>query len=252
MVQVVVLSANGESRTLKTTAFVAGGATGPAVAKALRKTKPAELIGTYTTKTDTVLSVWGWKSGKAGSENKHELPPLPDGADEKLLFGDAVVVTDGDYTVEQWEQFYDEAFGGFESLDSEADEEAVDEVDDEVDEVDEEADEDGDADEVEEEADEVEEEADEAEEEEEGDAEEEDEEEEEELEDDDCYDEGDENGGGAKRRAPRRRTVMSSDCRRIDMGLRSRIHLPSPIGKRAPRWQTGPELEEEAYDSAAC
>jgi len=240
MVQVVVLSANGESRTLKTTAFVAGGATGPAVAKALRKTKPAELIGTYTTKTDTVLSVWGWKSGKAGSENKHELPPLPDGADEKLLFGDAVVVTDGDYTVEQWEQFYDEAFGGFESLDSEAEEEAE-EIDEEVDEV-EEADEE--VDEVEEE---VEEEADEAEEEE-GDADEEDEEEEEEeLEDDDCYDEGDENGGGAKRRAPRRRTVMSSDCRRIDMGLRSRIHLPSPIGKRAPRWQTGPELEEEAY-----
>ena len=236
MVQVVVLSANGESRTLKTTAFMAGGATGSAVAKALRKTKPAELIGTYTTKTDTVLSVWGWKSGKAGSENKHELPPLPDGADEKLLFGDAVVVTDGDYTVEQWEQFYDEAFGGFESLDSEAEEEADEEIDEEVDEVEEEAD------------DEVEEEADEAEEEEEGDAEEEDEEEEEEeLEDDDCYDEGDENGGGAKRRAPRRRTVMSSDCRRIDMGLRSRIHLPSPIGKRAPRWQTGPELEEEAY-----
>jgi hypothetical protein len=132
MVQVVVLSANGESRTLKTIAFAASAATGAGIAKALRKVKPAELVGSYTTKTGTKLSVWGWRTGKAGTENKHELPPMGDGADEGLLFGDAVVVSSaGDYTVEQWETFYEEAFGGFESLDSEGEgedeeEEAVD------------------------------------------------------------------------------------------------------------------------------
>jgi len=238
MVQVVVLSANGESRTLKTTAFAAGAATGAGVAKALRKKNPAELIGTYTTKSGEKLGVWGWRTGKAGTENKHELPPMSDGADEGLLFSDAVIVSSaGDYTVEQWEVFYDEAFGGFESLDSEEEAEAEAEAEDDYEEEEEE--------EEEEEDEEKEEEDDED-----GDAEEEDEEEEEEeeeMEDDDCYDEGDENGGGAKRRAPRRRTIASPECRRIDMGLRSRIRLPAPLGKRAPRWQTAPELEPEAY-----
>lgn len=239
MVQVVVLSANGESRTLKTIAFSA--ATGAGVAKALRKVKPAELVGSYTTKTATKLSVWGWRTGKAGTENKHELPPMGDGADEGLLFGDAVVVSSaGDYTVEQWETFYEEAFGGFESLDSEGEGEGEEAEAEEAEEVEEDYEED------EEEAVDEEKEEDE---EEDGDADEEDEEEEEEEEDedDDCYDEGDENGGGAKRRAPRRRTIASPECRRIDMGLRARIRLPAPIGKRAPRWQTAPELEAEAY-----
>ena len=240
MVQVVVLSANGESRTLKTIAFAASAATGAGVAKALRKVKPAELVGSYTTKTGTKLSVWGWRSGKAGTENKHDLPPMGDGADEGLLFGDAIVVSNaGDYTVEQWEVFYDEAFGGFESIDSESEGGEG---------GDEEADDDYEEEEEEEEEEEVDEEKEE-EEDEDGDADEEDdeEEEEEEMEDDDCYDEGDENGGGAKRRAPRRRTIASPECRRIDMGLRSRIRLPAPVGKRAPRWQTAPELEAEAY-----
>jgi hypothetical protein len=231
MVQVVVLSANGESRTLKTTAFGAGGANGASVAKALRKKNPAELVGTYTTKTGEKLGVWGWRSGKAGTENKHELPPMGDGADEGLLFGDAVIAASSDYTVEQWETFYDEAFGGFESLDSEGEEEEGEDLEEEEEE-EEEAEEDEEKEEDEEED---------------GDADEE-EEEEEEVEDDDCYDEGDENGGGAKRRAPRRRTIASPECRRIDMGLRSRIRLPAPLGKRAPRWQTAPELEAEAYD----
>jgi hypothetical protein len=31
------------------------------------------------------------------------------------------------------------------------------------------------------------------------------------------------------------------------MGLRSRIRLPAPVGKRAPRWQTAPELTAESY-----
>jgi hypothetical protein len=244
MVNVVVLSATGESRTLKTTAIGAASASGEAVAKALRRKVAAERIGTYTWKGRTLV-LWGWREGKAGTENKHELPPPHD---EVLLFGDAIVVVDGggDLTVEDWSVFYDAAFGGFEDLGSEDSEEEDDEEDEEEDESgggddgedgeaededddessDEEDDEDGDA----------------------GDDEEEEVEEAEEEDNDECYDDGEDGGGGGKRRAPRRRTVATPDCRRIDMGLRSRIKLPTPVGKRAPRWQTAPELEEETYD----
>jgi hypothetical protein len=234
MVQVVVLSANGERRTLKTSAFAAGGATGALVAKALRKAKPAVLVGTYKYKEQT-LTLWGWKDGKAGTENKHELPTLASAEDAPLLFGDAVLVGAGDFTEEQYAVFYDEAFGGFEDLGDDAD---ADEDDEEEEEEEDEGDdeEDGDAEEEEDEEEEDDEEED------------EEEEEEEEDEDDDCYDDGDENGGGSKRRAPRRRTIASPECRRMDMGLRARVKLPTPIGKRAPRWQTAPELEAEEYE----
>jgi hypothetical protein len=249
MINVVVLSATGESRTLKTTAIGPTGATGAAVAKALRRKAAAERIGTYTWKGRTLV-LWGWSEGKAGTENKHELPPP---YDELLLFGDAIVVAEGgDLTVEEWGVFYDAAFGGFEDLGSEDDE-----SDDESDEEDEDDDDesggadDGEGGEVEEEDDDADE-SDESSDDDDGDAGDDDEEEEEEEEedgDDDCYDDGEDGGGGGKRRAPRRRTVATPDCRRIDMGLRSRIKIPTPVGKRAPRWQTAPELEEEGYDA---
>ena len=225
MVQIVILSANGEKRTMKTLAFTAGAATGESVAKALRKKKSADLIATYNHQ-EQVLTAWGWKEGKAGSENKHELPPMADGTDAPLLFGDVVITaSSSDFTEDQYSAFYEEAFGGFEDLDSEDEEEDEDDIEEE--EEDEEQEEDDGED---------------------GDAEEEEEEEEEEDEDDDCYDDGDENGGGSKRRAPRRRAVASPEYRRIDMGLRSRVKLPVPVGKRAPRWQTAAELAEENYD----
>jgi hypothetical protein len=232
MVQIVVLSANGESRTLKTTAVLAGQpVTGAAVAKALRKTKPATVIGAYKNGGDT-LTVWGWQEGKAGTENKHEMPPP---YDEVLLFGDAVIVSSaGDFDADQWAEFYEKAFGGFESL-SESDSESEAEGEDEEDE--EEEFEESDESEVEEEVEEeVDEEADED-----GEAEEE----EEEIEDD-CCDDG-EDGGGAKRRAPRRRAVAAPEYRRLDMGTRSRVKVPVPVGKRAPRWQTAAELVPEEY-----
>jgi hypothetical protein len=249
MVQVVILSANGEHRTLKTAAFTAGSATGAAVAKAVRKTTPATVISTYNYK-DQVITVWGWLSGKAGTENKHELPPDEDGSEAPLLFGDAIAVSStGDFTDDQYSAFYEDAFGGFENVDSSDDEEEEEEEEDEEDEEEAEEEEkeeddgeDGDADED----DEGEEEADA----EEAEGEEEAEEAEEDA-DDDCYDDGDENGGNGKRRAPRRRAIASPEYRRIDMGLRARVKLPAPLGKRAPKWQTAPELEEEAYTTPA-
>jgi hypothetical protein len=246
MVNVVVLSASGESRTLKTTAIGTGPVTGTAIAKALRRKQAAERIGSWSWKSRT-LSLWGWREGKAGNENKHELPPPHD---ELLLFGDAVVVTEGgELTTEEWSVFYDAAFGGFEDVgmsDSEEDDEDDEEEDDEEDDAANE--EDDDVPDAEDESDDVDDDSESEDEEEDGEASDEEEEEEEAVDDadDDCYDDGDD-GGGGKRRAPRRRTAATPDCRRIDMGLRSRVKLPTPVGKRAPRWQTAPELEEETY-----
>ena len=244
MVQVVLLLANGESRTLKTGA-ITGIPTGASVAKAVRKTRPAEVVGSYTWKGVT-LQLWGWKDGKAGTENKHELPP-PHA--ESLFFSDIIVAesTGKDFTVEEWKLFYNEAFKGFEDLDekdgddneSEADvngdNDEGEEIEEEEDDIDEE--EGGDDDSVsDEEEDDIEE----------DDAEEDVEEEEEEEEDEDCYEDGDEAGGG-KRRTARRRTGPAADYRRMEMGFRTRLKLPTPVGKRAPRWQTAPELTAEGY-----
>lgn len=241
VVQVVVLSANGESRQSRMTL-----APSPeTVAKLLRKTKKPEAVGVYAHE-ELQLTVWGWKEGKAGTENKHELPPP---IDEVLLFGDAVVSAadaDGapqDLTVEDWETFYEAAFEGFEetgSTDSDAESEAEEEAEEEpAEEADAVAEAEGDAEES----------GDDEEEEEEDDAEEEEvaEEEEEEDADEDCYDDGDDAGGGSKRRAPRRRAIAAPEYRRMEMGLRSRVKIPAPVGKRAPRWQTAPELTAEVY-----
>lgn len=244
MVAVIILNANGESKGLKTSAIAAGQApNGTTVAKALRKTKAAETIGTYKWKGAT-LTVWGWKEGKAGTENKHELPPP---LDEVLLFGDALVTSSaGDISTEDWATFYDAAFGGFEETgsstdsDSESGSEAEEEEEAEDDEGDEGDEGDDDKSEASASGDEADEEA------EEDDEGEEEEDEEEEMTDDDCYDDGEE-GGGSKRRAPRRRAATAPEYRRLDMGLRSRIKLPTIPGKRAPRWQTAPELVPEEY-----
>lgn len=210
MVHAVVLVASGDVRTVKVADVSAAG-----IAKALRKTKAPERLGTYPYDEDT-LTFWGWKEGTA--ENKHDLPIVT-----TTLFGDVIVTGTGDFTEGDWAGVFEEA-----EMDAEAD--AEDEVDAGVD-VEADAE---DADDAEEED------VEEAEE----DAEEEVEEEVEVEEDGDCYDEGDENGGGAKRRVNRRRTV-TSEYRRMDMGLKARIKLPGTPGKRAPRWQSAPELEEE-------
>jgi hypothetical protein len=231
MVQVVVLNANGESRTLKTAA-ISGAPTGAAVAKAFRKTKPATLVGSYSW-NGKKLQVWGWQEGKAGTENKHELPPP---LDEGLLFGDALVAIESgmDFTVDDWNVFYDSAFGGFEDIDGSDDDDEDEEVEDAEDESATSAEESEESDAEEEEA-EDEEDAEDA------------EVEEEEEEADDGFDDED-GGGGSKRRAPRRRAMAAPEYRRIEMGVRSRIKVPAPLTKRAPKWQTAPELEEEAYD----
>jgi len=118
--------------------------------------------------------LYGYKTGKAGTENKHELPPPHDNV---LLFGEAVLVgMEGgavvNFTSEMFKTFYNTIMGGFDDIDSDEEEEDVDledvedvddEKDDEKDDEDDEGDEGDEGDEAEE-AEEAEEEAEEKEE----------------------------------------------------------------------------------------
>jgi len=85
-------------------------------------------LGTYIYSGHT-LTLFGYTTGKAGTENKHELPPPLDSA---LYFSDILLIASkGDstwknpigFTQEQYEKFYQRAFGGFESLDENDEEE---------------------------------------------------------------------------------------------------------------------------------
>ena len=94
----------------------------------LKKKEAPELVGSYKNKAQT-LFVFGYTAGKAGTENKHELPPPHDTV---LCFGDLIMLASKDskswsapvpLKSEDYETFYTRAFGGFEDLDSEEEEE---------------------------------------------------------------------------------------------------------------------------------
>ena len=69
-----------------------------------------------------LVSVFGWKNGKAGRENKTELPPPED---NDIFFGDILAVKSDktgkllDFTKSDFKEFFEIAYGGFESLGSE-------------------------------------------------------------------------------------------------------------------------------------
>jgi hypothetical protein len=68
------------------------------------------------------VEVWSKKEGKAGSENKYDLPPP---VDKELYFGTMAIVGYDifhnfvDLDVELWNKIYEHLFGGFEDLDKE-------------------------------------------------------------------------------------------------------------------------------------
>ena len=64
------------------------------------------------------ISVYGWKDGAAGKENKTELPP-PEDSD--LYFGDILLIKNNEkkilsISLKDYENFKEKAFGGFEDL----------------------------------------------------------------------------------------------------------------------------------------
>ena len=80
------------------------------------------------------VDVWAKTDGRAGQENKYELPPP---IDELLIFGNMALVaridkeTAVNLTIELWKSIYEKLFGGFEdlSLTVAEDENEIDELD---------------------------------------------------------------------------------------------------------------------------
>ena len=77
------------------------------------------------------ISIYGKKEGRAGQENKYELPPP---LDNNLLFGNLILVNEVDdkyvsFTSKEWKSIYEHLYGGFEDLDDDSEEEETDEDD---------------------------------------------------------------------------------------------------------------------------
>lgn len=110
----------------------------------LRRQTAPEYIGSWKWNA-VIVHLFGYKTGKAGTENKNELPPPHD---KVLLFGEAILFGCGadkklvNFDTKEYTKFYNEAFAGFEDLG----EEDTDDEDDDAD-TDEEEEEEGEAEE---------------------------------------------------------------------------------------------------------
>jgi len=114
----ILLGAKG---TIKTSSFgdLADGVEA-ALGKALKRAKAPQLIGSWNYQKYK-LFLYGYKEGRAGTENKNELPPPHDSV---ILFGDCCVVASLEkkvdspdpFTVDQYKKFYNTKFGGFEDI----------------------------------------------------------------------------------------------------------------------------------------
>ena len=85
----LILTSNGGVKQIKITPQVASdGVTLQDLQKQLKKKDLPEQFGTYNYKSKRIY-MFGYQQGKAGQENKHDLPPPHDSL---LLFGDIVVL----------------------------------------------------------------------------------------------------------------------------------------------------------------
>jgi transcription elongation factor S-II len=132
-VSTVLLTVKGECRKANLTLSPNGQLEIETLQKYFKKKEEPEEVATYTI-DDRQLSIFGYKKGKKGSENKTALPfPYSD----TPLYGDALLIVHlGEweqpipYTMEQWMAFY-QRIGGNEENDEEGDEKDGDEEDDE-------------------------------------------------------------------------------------------------------------------------
>jgi DNA-directed RNA polymerase subunit M/transcription elongation factor TFIIS len=132
----LILTAKGEVKAAKVTvADTTKGIQMSDITKYMKKKAEPEYIGEYSYKGKK-LHLFGYQKGKAGTENKHELPPPHDSL---LFFGDILVLvslTDDfskpiPFKVEDYEAFYTHAFGGFDDLDEDENEEEEEEEEEE-------------------------------------------------------------------------------------------------------------------------
>jgi DNA-directed RNA polymerase subunit M/transcription elongation factor TFIIS len=136
--QGLLLTTKAEVKVAKINA-VSSGVTLAHIQATLKAKKEPELLGSYKQKYKTIY-LFGFTEGKAGTENKHELPPP---LDSLLIFGNILLIaTDKKdsysspvpFSPEDYETFYNEAYGGFEDLDDEDDDEDDEEEEEEVEE----------------------------------------------------------------------------------------------------------------------
>jgi transcription elongation factor S-II len=98
-----------------------------------KKTEPQQL-GYYEYET-YILYLFGYKDGKAGTENKHEMPPP---YDNLIAFGDILLIASQerdwqkpcDFTIAQYNKFYESSFGGFESVNGDEESTADEDIED--------------------------------------------------------------------------------------------------------------------------
>jgi DNA-directed RNA polymerase subunit M/transcription elongation factor TFIIS len=149
----VLLTAKGECRKANLSLGSNGQLEIETIQKYLKKKEEPEEVATYDTE-DRRISIFGYKKGKKGSENKTELP-FPH--TETVMFGDALVIVSLDtwkqpipFTTDQWTAFYQQGMGN-EERDEDDEEDEGDEKDEDKDEEEEEEKDDEDKDEEEEE-----------------------------------------------------------------------------------------------------
>jgi transcription elongation factor S-II len=128
---IIILSAKGEVKKGRVQLNDGGLLTMDALQTYSKKKNPLSHLGSYVY-TDMTLHLIGCKEGKAGTENKHELPPPHDAV---AAFGDIMLVASKAagasgwskptaFTTEQYEEFYEAAVTGqVEAGNDEADEE---------------------------------------------------------------------------------------------------------------------------------
>jgi DNA-directed RNA polymerase subunit M/transcription elongation factor TFIIS len=134
-VQGLLLTPKGEVNEAKLP-LDANGLTLASIQTLLKSKKTPEILGTYSYKGKYIF-LFGHSEGRAGTENKHELPPP---YDSNLYFGPILMVLSMkkdsysnpiSFTPEEYEEFYTQAFEGFDSLEEEEDEEEEEEEEDE-------------------------------------------------------------------------------------------------------------------------
>jgi len=126
-IQALLLTQKAEVKEISLALGADGKLSGATLKTTLKKKEVPEVIGTYKYKSQT-LFLFGFTTGKAGTENKHELPPPHDSV---LCFGDIILLASKDesdwskpvpFKSTDYEMFYTKAFGGFEDLDEEEEE----------------------------------------------------------------------------------------------------------------------------------
>ena len=121
----ITLLAKGETKKIKLKDGK-GLLTMTALQTLMKKKTPLSNLGTFPSSGIT-LTLFGYTTGKAGTENKHDLPPP---LDSELYFNDILLIASKgsdtwenpvSFSLEEYEKFYQKAFGGFDDIESEDD-----------------------------------------------------------------------------------------------------------------------------------